>query len=247
MVWQAGRLKSGSKLPQSKARFARTIKKTNFCCGEKWMENDGSLIVNGIRIDPDVLRKDGVRRCAEVNCVAACCSDGVWLREDEAPHILAWADTIKACLPAERHDESTWFEQGNNELGTASVDDPLRPDDTCCVFLQPDRKCALQVVSQAHSLGWPGLKPYYCALYPLYFENGVLLVDDATPLNVTGAMCRQAKPPRRAMYKLYKEEAKLVLGEDGYRELCEKAKGRRARRRPAKEPAGRRRSRGEKS
>ena len=187
------------------------------------MGNNATLIINGIRIDPRVIRKDSVRRCGDIKCVAACCSDGVWLCEDEPPRILAWAGAIKACLPHDRHDTSQWFEEGINELGTTSVDDPMRPADTCCVFLQPDRRCALQVVSQANNLGWPGLKPYYCAIYPLYTENGTLLVDHITPLNVTGAMCRHAAPPKQIIYKLFCEEATLVLGEDGYRELCEKA------------------------
>jgi hypothetical protein len=190
------------------------------------MMNDGAMVVNGIRIDPNVLRKEAVRRCSDVKCVAACCSDGVSLLEGEAPRILAWAAAIKACLPAERHDESKWFEQGKNELGTNSVDDPLRPSDTCCVFLQTDRKCALQVVSQANNLGWPGIKPYYCATYPLYTEDNTLLMDNITQRNVTGSMCRESKPPKQEVYKLFREEAILVLGEDGYRELCEKAEAR---------------------
>ena len=187
------------------------------------MKNSGSLSIKGIRIDPRVLRKESVRRCGDIKCAAACCSDGVWLREDEPPRILKWASEIKDCLPPARHDESKWFEQGKDELGTISVEDPLRPKDTCCVFLQLDRKCALQVISQANQLGWPGLKPYYCAIYPLYTENGALLVDHITPRNITGAMCRHAAPPKQFIYKLFREEATLVLGEDGYSELCEKA------------------------
>jgi len=187
------------------------------------MNKNDLLIVNGIRIDPDIFRRDAVRRCGEIKCAAACCSDGVWLCEDEPPRILEWASEIKACLPPDRHDESKWFEQGDNELGTASVDDPMRPDENCCVFLQIDRKCALQVTSQSKQLGWPGLKPYYCAIYPLYKEDGALLMDRVTPLNVTGAMCRYGAPKKKFIYKLFREEAILALGEDGYRELCEKA------------------------
>lgn len=190
------------------------------------MAKNRSLIINGIRIDPGVLREDAVRRCGDVKCVGACCSDGVWLCEEEAPRILEWAGAIKACLPPDRHDQSIWFERRDDEVGTAAVADPLRPNQTCCVFLQTDRKCALQVVSQANNLGWPGLKPYYCALYPLYTEDDTLLVDRITPRNVTGAMCRHAKPPKQPVYKLFRDEMVLVLGEDGYRELCEKAEAR---------------------
>jgi Fe-S-cluster containining protein len=181
------------------------------------MENKDPLIIKGIRIEPDVLRKDAVVPCAGANCKAACCSTGVWLKEDEAPRIRAWATAVKACLPAERHDESKWFDADDLEPGTTTVDDPMRPGKTCCVFLQPDRKCALQVVSKANNLGWPGLKPYFCAIFPLYFEEGVLSMDEHPPLDfsATGG-------EKRAMYEVYRDEAILILGEDGYRELSER-------------------------
>lgn len=188
------------------------------------MEDSDSLTVNGIRINPDVLRKDSIRGCADARCGAVCCSGGVWLRDDEAPRIHAWAREIKACLPAERHDESTWFEQGNHELGTNTVDDPLHLGQTCCVFLQSDRMCALQVVSRTNNLGWPGIKPYYCAIYPLLLEDGVLSMDDQTPLLYEGGLCRKSMTQANAAYELYRDEAILVLGADGYRELLDKAK-----------------------
>jgi hypothetical protein len=187
------------------------------------MGNNGALVINGFRIDQDILRKKAVRKCSEIQCLAACCSDGVWLLDNEAPRILEWADEIKACLPPDRHDESKWFEQGKEEMGTIPVNDPVRPNDTCCVFLQPDRKCALQVVSSANNLGWPGIKPFYCTLYPLYTEDHTLLLDNITHLNVNGAMCRAEKPLRLEIYKLFPEEITLVLGKDGYQQLCDKA------------------------
>lgn len=187
------------------------------------MAHNGALIINGYRIDPKILQKKAVRRCSEIKCLAACCTDGVWLLDDEAPRILQWADAIKECLPPDRQDESKWFEQGKDEMGTIPVPDPVRPGDTCCVFLQPDRKCALQVVSSAHDLGWPGIKPFYCTLYPLYTEDGALLLDNVTHLNVQGAMCRAQNPPRQEIYRMFRDEITLVLGEDGYQELCKKA------------------------
>lgn len=198
------------------------------------MRKNGSMIINGIRIDRGVLGMDAVRRCGDIPCAGACCTDGVWLRDGEASRILEWAEKIKACIPEDRHDESKWFEQGKEEMGTVSVADPMRPGDTCCVFLQPDRKCALQVVSKANNLGWPGIKPFYCALYPLYTENDTLLVDHKTPRNVKGAMCRRGNPPKQVVYKLFKEEISLALGEDGYRELCEMAEARASAKKSAK-------------
>lgn len=199
------------------------------------MEDDSSLIINGISIDPSVLRKESVHRCALVQCMADCCSGGVWLKDEEVPPIRKWAGAVKACLPSDRHDDSKWFEKEEKEgYATQTVDDPKRPDETCCVFLQLDRKCALQAVSNAHNLGWPGIKPFYCAIYPLYFEDGVLSIDDETELDEETAMCRRFTPGPRAMYELYPDEAALILGEEGYRELhetvtakerCQKASG----------------------
>jgi hypothetical protein len=187
------------------------------------MGNNSTLVINGIQIDSEILRKKAVRKCSELKCLAACCSDGVWLLDNEVPKILEWAEAIKACLPEDRHDESKWFERGREGMCTVSVDDPVRPEDTCCIFLQPDRKCTLQVVSQENMLGWPGIKPFYCTMYPLFTEENTLYVDNVTHKNVKGAMCRAEKPPRQSIYKMFPNEIKLVLGEDGYQELCEKA------------------------
>lgn len=193
------------------------------------MEDDIALIIKGIRIDPSVLRKEPIQRCALQECMAACCTGGVWLAPGELPRIQESAGLIKPYLPPERRDESGWFSPGEAdenfplgyEMGTTTVDDPLRPGQTCCVFLRPDRKCALQVTSIEHGLGWPGLKPYFCAIYPMYCENGVMSMDDDTPLDFEGAGCRRFSPEARPMYEVYHEEAILILGEDGYRELCE--------------------------
>ncbi len=192
------------------------------------MVDDGSVTVKGIRINPDVLRKDAVQPCAIRQCLAACCSTGVWLKAEEAPRILEWGGAVKACLPPDRQNESKWFLEGkpdenqSPELGTSTVEDPISPGRKCCVFLQPDHKCALQVVSEQNHLGWPGLKPYFCAIYPLFYEKGVISMDDRLP-DFEGATCQRLAKGLRAIYELYRDEATLILGEEGYRELCEKA------------------------
>jgi hypothetical protein len=188
------------------------------------MEGSDPLIIKGIRISPEVLKMDSIQRCGDSRCGAICCSGGVWCRDDEPPRILEWKEAIKARIPAERHDESMWFEEGDGELGTNSVDDPDRPGKTCCVFLQPDKKCALQVISIENNLGWPGIKPFYCCVYPLLIEDGVLMLDDETPLLYEGGLCQQPCTRGQAPYELLRDETILLLGEDGYRELCEKAK-----------------------
>lgn len=190
-----------------------------------------SLIIKDIRVDPSLMRSASIERCALVECQAACCTGGVWVESRHVARILEVAGRIQPLLPPGRRDPSTWFsapEPDENwpmgyEQGTMTVDDPMRPGQTCCIFLQPDRKCALQVASSAHGLGWPGLKPFFCAIYPLYYENGLLTVDDETPLDFEGGGCQRPAAMPRRLFEIYREEAILVLGEDGYRELCEKA------------------------
>jgi len=188
------------------------------------------MVIKGIRIDPKVLRKVPFERCALVECQAACCTGGVWVESAHVARILASAEIVKPCLPPDRRDTSAWFSPGEPdenwplgyEQGTLTVDDPMRPGQTCCVFLRPDRKCALQVASNAHGLGWPGLKPYFCAIYPLYYEHGVMTIDDETPLDFEGGGCQRPAPQARPMVEIYREEAILILGEDGYAELMER-------------------------
>ena len=194
------------------------------------MDSDEPLIIKGIRIDPGILKEAPVRRCELGECQAACCTGGVWLNPDEMPKILEWAEVVKSCLPPDRRDPSKWFEFGDPdpafpegyEAGTAAVDDPQRPGQTCCVFLRPDRVCALQLASREQGLGWPGLKPFYCALYPLYLERDVLMMDDETALDFEGGGCCRPAAETQPLFRIYREEAVLVLGEDGYRELCDR-------------------------
>lgn len=139
------------------------------------------------------------------------------------PHVEA----IQLNLPAGRSDPNGWFsapaadEQSPNGLviGTNVIDDPLRPGQTCCVFLRPDRLCALQVTSHQLGLEYPGLKPLFCALYPLQVREAEIVVDHETTQNFGSATCQRVCATRQPLYRVFKEEMILILGEDGYREL----------------------------
>ena len=189
------------------------------------MGKSKKIIINGISIDLKVMRKETTYPCSQVDCQADCCSGGVWVKDEEYPPVMKWKKAVKACLPKERHDESQWFEKDDDAgYGTQTVDDPQRPGKTCCVFLQADRKCSLQVVSRKKKLGWPGIKPYYCAIYPLYEEDGEMTVDDDTPVDKKTGMCRKYRPGPEPLFEMYPDETKLILGENGYRELQARAK-----------------------
>ena len=185
------------------------------------------MIVNGFKIHPDLLEEVPAERCALQECLAACCAGGAWLDVEQLKTIVPHVDVIKANLPEDRRDPNEWFSApaaGEDApqgavIGTNVIDDVLRPGRTCCIFLRPDRLCALQVTSQQLQLEYPGLKPLFCALYPLQIRGDELIIDHDTAENFGGAACRRACANKQPLYRVFKDEVVLVLGEEGYREL----------------------------
>ena len=185
------------------------------------------MIINGLKIHPELLEVLETERCRLHECKGACCSGGVWLDADDLKPIVPYVEAIQANLPAERRDPNTWFSAPEPDedtpsgvkIGTNVVDDPVRPGLTCCVFLRPDRFCALQVTSRQLGLPGLGLKPFFCALYPVYVENGEVIIDHETEEDFDGANCRRLCATKQPLYEVFREEMTLVLGEDGFREL----------------------------
>ena len=130
------------------------------------------MIINGFKIHPELLEEVYAERCVLHECLGACCTGGAWLDVEQLKIIVPHVEAIKANLPDDRRDPNAWFSAPAADedapegaiIGTNVVDDPRRPGETCCVFLRPDRLCALQVTSQQLGLAYPGLKPLFCAL-----------------------------------------------------------------------------------
>ncbi len=192
------------------------------------------LIINGWRIQPELLEEAQAERCVRHECLSACCSGGAWLDIEQLKSIARYVEAIQANLPDDRRDPDTWFSAPEDDegapdgivLGTNVVDDPARPNKTCCVFLRPDRadrRCALQMTSEQIGLPYPGLKPLFCALYPLRIEHDLVFIDHETPRAFPDATCRRAASSPQPMHRLFREERTLVVGEDGYRQLDARA------------------------
>ena len=187
------------------------------------------MIINGLAIHPELLQEVQAERCLLPECLGACCTGGAWVDVEQlkiiAPHVAA----IQANLPAERGDPDTWFSAPSAEedspegalIGTNVIDDPQRPGETCCVFLRPDRLCALHVTSDQLGLAYPGLKPLFCALFPLQVCDGEIIIDHATAQDFGGVLCCRAGAQAQPLYRLYRQELGLLLGAEGYRELEE--------------------------
>ena len=185
------------------------------------------MIIDGFKIHPELLEEVYAERCVLHECLGACCTGGAWLDVEQLKAIVPHVEAIKTNLPEDRRNPDMWFSAPSIEedspggmiIGTNIVDDPRRPKETCCVFLQPDRLCALQVTSQQLGLEYPGLKPLFCALYPLQVRGDEIIIDHETAENFGGAICQRVCANKQPMYRVFREELMLVLGEEGYREL----------------------------
>jgi len=185
------------------------------------------MIISGFKIHPELLAEVNAERCVLHECLGACCTGGAWLDVEQLKTIVPHVEAIKANLPEDRRDPNAWFsapsvdEDAPEEalIGTNVVDDVRRPGETCCVFLRPDRWCALQVTSQQLGLEYPGLKPLFCALYPLQVRDDEIIIDHETAHSFGGVLCQRACATQQPLYRVFKEELELVLGEEGYQEL----------------------------
>jgi len=185
------------------------------------------MIVNSFKIHPELLEEVYAERCVLDECRGMCCTGGAWLDVEQLKIIVPQVEAIKTNLPDDRRDPNAWFSApaadedapDSEIIGTNVVDDPCRPAETCCVFLRPDRLCALQVTSQQLGLVYPGLKPVFCALYPLQIHEGEISIDHATEQHFGGATCRRAGATKQLLYRIFKEEMQLLLGAEGYQEL----------------------------
>ena len=191
--------------------------------------------IGDLKVDARVLESRTVGRCRNEECRAMCCSHGVYVDLAHAGRIVEEAELIKPHLPREYHNVDNWFDgdvaedadfPSGHRVGTQVVPDPGKLEDTSCVFLRPDNRCALQVASLALGRHPWDLKPYYCALYPLILLGDRLQLDDDNSLYRNGASCQRAEPELVPLYILFKEELVLGLGEEGYQQLCSVARQR---------------------
>ena len=196
--------------------------------------NAEPLVVNGIAVERKLLESRPVRRCALNECQAHCCSCGVYLAVEHARMVVENKDRILPHLPPDRRDPEKWFDwnlepdhdhpEGGMLASTNVASDPTHPAGQNCVFLRPDRKCALQVASIAAGERPWHFKPFYCALFPLVFHQRQLMLDDDNLVYVEGGSCtRPTCGESIPLYRLFEMEMKLAIGDAGYTELVAQA------------------------
>lgn len=183
------------------------------------------LDIDGRLVDRRLLEPQAVARCRVARCEAVCCAHGVFVSLAQAEDIREHRRWIVPHLPRDRADPRLWFggrrliehdhPDGGMAVRTAVVRDPSHPAGCACVFLRPDRKCALQVAGESAGEHPWRLKPFYCALHPITFRRHVVTLEPAVnaayPLRYD--CFRAAATPARPLYQLFRAEMALALGE----------------------------------
>ncbi len=174
-----------------------------------------------------------LKRCEIADCQGTCCHDGVYVSQEAAVVLeeiaRRHADFLAGLgldLPGRVIVEGGWpYKRGS--LKTAVWPRPLSQNvqgypahfgDTACVFLTPDARCALQVLS-AHLGRHPWYyKPINCWLYPIILDDKeearlVLYNYETDPIRLPGydgfvsqTFCGRTNPGG--------EPASRVLGEE---------------------------------
>jgi hypothetical protein len=203
-------------------------------------EDSEPLIIDGRPVDPGLLEARPMRRCRVDECDSYCCSGGVWIHTRQAEDILEHRAEIIPHLPPERRDPAHWFDgshEADDDLpgagpvtGTRVIPDSTHPVGETCIFLLPDRRCALQAAGVANGEHPWRYKPFYCALHPLVMDSGVLALGEGSEMYQEGGSCNRLAPDQFIpLYQLFEPEVKLALGEAGYAELDSLARSRNGR------------------
>lgn len=192
-------------------------------------EETEPLRINGRAVDPAMLEARPMRRCQLEECQSYCCSGGVWIHLRQVDEILAHQALVKAQLPPDRHDASRWFDgsfepdtdypEAGDCTGTSVIDDPTHPAGQTCIFLRPDRLCALQAAGMANGDHPWRFKPFYCALHPLVLDDGELSLAEDSEMYLEGGNCNRPSETLIPLFQLFDVETKLVVGEAGYAAL----------------------------
>ncbi len=121
-------------------------------------------------------------------CDARCCHDGVYLKDGEEERLMAYvnkhsedfADLLNMDKPI--IVDGDWpgqeDERKTNTLPRDDYDDdyPAHFTKTKCIFLDNEKRCRLEYVSEMHNEDPNDVKPLSCRMFPMRLENGKYVV-----------------------------------------------------------------------
>jgi len=174
-----------------------------------------------LRLGAEIVERRFAAGCSMSNCNADCCSGGVYADVAEKEQILLHAELVRSQMdPDQEKDSSLWFEDeivedmdypSGRAVGTEVYDDK-------CVFLNSQGHCVLQKAAAASGMDRYALKPFFCWLYPVSLDSGVLALDDPDFVD-RPSCCKHGEKGDLSIFDVCPEEMKLVLGEGGFTEL----------------------------
>jgi len=174
-----------------------------------------------LRLGTDITDGRFPASCSMVNCNSDCCSGGVYADMAEYEQILLRADLVRSQMdPDQVTDSESWFEREGVEdadfpsgraVGTEVYNDR-------CVFLDSRGQCVLQKAAAASGMDRYALKPFFCWIYPVTLNSGVLALDNPDFVD-RPACCTHGEMGELTVFDVCPEELTLVLGEEGFQEL----------------------------
>jgi hypothetical protein len=165
-------------------------------------------------VDPSIFRLRYFRHCLACTfCADQCCDHGVDIDRGNVSRLLGLGKAFEDFVgtPA-----ASWFEAGE----TADHEFPsgahtrTRTRDGHCVFRAKSRGCLIHAYCAQNGLDYHALKPLVSILFPLTFENGVLVPSN----EVTQGTLVCAKGGA-TLYEGAREELAYFFGEDFVVEL----------------------------
>jgi len=180
------------------------------------------LTIKGYQISEELFTRGFEEGSGPCTCSSACCEGGVWVDLAERDRILQHKDLVRRHMDSTQNpDEREWFdadilEDPDFPSGRAVA---TRVANNKCAFLDRFGRCSAQLAASAEGMDRWALKPLYCALYPIYVENGLIGFDDL--LQDESDCCSAREQFSVPLFEACHQELTHLLGEDGYAAMRE--------------------------
>lgn len=166
-------------------------------------------------VQRDIFLKTYFARCLACNfCHDWCCSFGADIDVQNVEKIQQQNDEI---LPFVRLPEGEWFEEEYTyyEEYVGNEYTRIKTQGTRCAFISKDQRgCGLHRYAISKQMDYHEIKPLVCILFPLSFEEGILLI--APELDDDSLVCAGAGT---SVYRSIRSELEYYFGLEFVQEL----------------------------
>jgi len=174
-------------------------------------------VIKGLKIHPSVFTTMFPKKCVVKNCKSMCCEGGAWIDIKEKEKILKNKELFKKYLRKSSQDESAWFEEEheNDEFPSGRAVGINDLPKNFCILFEPEHGCVLQKAAIEQGKHEWAYKSFFCILFPLTIENGMLTIDE----EMECLECSRPENQKIPIWQACEREIKYLLGNDFYKEL----------------------------